>query len=354
MGAGRAIVPVHDSFFDFRRTVYGFYMQKKYQVFISSTFRDLFDERQDTLKSVLDMGHIPSGMEVFPAVDLEQFEYIKKIIDECDYYVLIIGARYGSTDDAGMSFTEKEYRYAVEKKKSVLGFIHNDLGNLAVSKTDTGPELALKLDAFRKSVASNRLVQFWKDREELKSKVIISLHKAISEFPATGWMRADAAASEDLLAQINKLRLENEDLRAKTRSELEGLELEDLADIESKFTLRYSHIPRSSLLSVEAQASASWKMLFLLAAPQFLQPVAHGIEDGPFGRALKERRLIPDDRRRVHIFSTDLHTIETQLHAYGLLTSKVTESVEGQALRFRELSPLGRRKQIEWSIVRQS
>jgi hypothetical protein len=44
-------------------------------------------------------------MEIFPAADVEQFEYIKKVIDECDYYVLIIGARYGSVDAAGVSFT---------------------------------------------------------------------------------------------------------------------------------------------------------------------------------------------------------------------------------------------------------
>ena len=53
---------------------------EKYQVFISSTFKDLAEERQDTLKSVLDMGHIPSGMEICPAVDIERFDYIKKII----------------------------------------------------------------------------------------------------------------------------------------------------------------------------------------------------------------------------------------------------------------------------------
>jgi hypothetical protein len=90
-------------------------MVKKYQVFISSTFRDLIDERQDTIRSVLDLGHIPSGMEIFPAADVQQFEYIKKIIDECDYYILIIGARYGSVDTDGVSFTEKEYAYAVER-----------------------------------------------------------------------------------------------------------------------------------------------------------------------------------------------------------------------------------------------
>jgi Domain of unknown function (DUF4062) len=70
-------------------------MNQKYQIFISSTFRDLADERQDAIRTVLDLGHIPSGMEIFPAADIEQFEYIRKIIDECDYYVLIIGARSG-------------------------------------------------------------------------------------------------------------------------------------------------------------------------------------------------------------------------------------------------------------------
>lgn len=85
-------------------------MNKKYQVFISSTFVDLIQERQSAMRAVLDLGHIPSGMEIFPAADVEQFEYIKKVIDECDYYVLIIGARYGSVDEAGLSFHRKGIR----------------------------------------------------------------------------------------------------------------------------------------------------------------------------------------------------------------------------------------------------
>jgi hypothetical protein len=101
-------------------------MNKKYQVFISSTFTDLAQERQSAMRAVLDLGHIPSGMEIFTAADVEQFKYITKVIDECDYYVLIIGARYGSVDAAGVSFTEKEYDYAVGQKKTVLAFIHGD------------------------------------------------------------------------------------------------------------------------------------------------------------------------------------------------------------------------------------
>lgn len=54
-------------------------------------------------------------MELFPAIDEDQFEFIKKVIDDCDYYLLIIGGRYGSLSDEGVSYTELEYQYAVSK-----------------------------------------------------------------------------------------------------------------------------------------------------------------------------------------------------------------------------------------------
>jgi Domain of unknown function (DUF4062) len=185
-------------------------MVKKYRVFISSTFRDLVAERQDTIRSVLDLGHIPSGMEVFPAADIEQFEYIKKVIDECDYYVLIVGGKYGSMDENGVSFTEKEYDYAVEAGKTVLAFIHKDTGSIPSAKVEMDPALAAKLSTFRTKVSKGRLVQLWQLPEDLKSKVIIALSKSFSDAPGIGWIRGNAVASEDLLAQINQLRGNNE------------------------------------------------------------------------------------------------------------------------------------------------
>src|ERR1700704_3456743 len=98
-------------------------MEKRYQIFVSSTYSDLVDERQDAIKAILDLGHIPAGMEGFPAIDIEQLKYIKKVIDQCDYYILIVAGRYGSVDVDGISFTEKEYQYAVETGKVVLAFV---------------------------------------------------------------------------------------------------------------------------------------------------------------------------------------------------------------------------------------
>lgn len=90
---------------------------KKFQVFISSTYIDLIEERRKVLDVLLMADCIPAGMEAFVATDNEQFEVIKKVIDLCDYYVLIIGQRYGSINEStGISYTEMEYEYAKQQE----------------------------------------------------------------------------------------------------------------------------------------------------------------------------------------------------------------------------------------------
>lgn len=66
-------------------------METRFQVFLSSTYADLREERTRVIQALLELDCIPSGMEHFPATDEEQFEFIKRVIDVCDYYVVIIG-----------------------------------------------------------------------------------------------------------------------------------------------------------------------------------------------------------------------------------------------------------------------
>src|ERR1035437_10379970 len=99
-------------------------MEKRYQVFISSTFEDLKEEKQEVLKAILLQNQMPAGMEIFPASDDDAWLLIQGVIDESDYYLLIIAGRYGSRDEQGIGFTEKEYDYAVERKKPVIALLH--------------------------------------------------------------------------------------------------------------------------------------------------------------------------------------------------------------------------------------
>jgi hypothetical protein len=65
-------------------------MDKRYQVFVSSTFVDLQNERQKVIHALLEQDCFPSGMELFPAANDDQWTLIKKVINECDYYLVII------------------------------------------------------------------------------------------------------------------------------------------------------------------------------------------------------------------------------------------------------------------------
>ena len=69
------------------------FVRKRLQVFVSSTFSDLRDERQAAVEAILVAGHIPAGMELFTSGDESQMEAIKQWIDESDVYLLILGGR---------------------------------------------------------------------------------------------------------------------------------------------------------------------------------------------------------------------------------------------------------------------
>ena len=102
-------------------------MRVKYQIFISSTFIDLEDERRTVIERILNLGHMPVGMELFQAGDETQWDYIKKRILECDYYIVIVGERYGSEGPDGKSYTQMEYEFAVASGVPVAAFpLHKD------------------------------------------------------------------------------------------------------------------------------------------------------------------------------------------------------------------------------------
>src|SRR2546425_7807269 len=120
-------------------------MEKKYQVFVSSTYQDLIDERQHVIHALLELDCIPSGMELFPAADEDQWTLIKSVIDDCDYYIVIVGGRYGTIGAQGISYTQMEYQYAIEKGKPVVAFLHKDPTSLASKLVEQDPEPRLKL-----------------------------------------------------------------------------------------------------------------------------------------------------------------------------------------------------------------
>lgn len=201
-------------------------MEKKYQVFISSTYKDLIEARSKVRDAILSMMHFPVGMEMFNAADEEQWEIIQETIDSSDYYVLILGQRYGSViesgSDAGISYTEKEFRYAREKKIPVLVFIIDDDVAIKPEFIEKDPESIKKLADFKTEAKKGRTVQWWTNIDELAREVSESLHQQMDRKKRPGWIRGDAfdieASHAEILSLNKKIReLEQENAELKSQ-----------------------------------------------------------------------------------------------------------------------------------------
>ena len=112
-------------------------------------------------------------MEIFPAVNDTAWEHIEKVIEVSDYYVLIIGGKYGSIEsESGISYTEKEYDFAVSKNIPVLAFTRSDEDSIPVGKAEMNEEIREKLKHFKQKVGNRHHWNYWKTIDELKANVL--------------------------------------------------------------------------------------------------------------------------------------------------------------------------------------
>ncbi|MBA3927724.1 DUF4062 domain-containing protein [Listeria rustica] len=193
-------------------------MKKKYQVFISSTYSDLIDERQMAVEAVLNAGHIPAGMELFKSGDKTQKEVIKKWIEDSDVYFLILGGRYGSIDfETGLSYTHWEYEYATTLKKPIFSvvisnqYLDKKVKSMGLAATDGYRE---NYEEFRDKVLS-KVSRFFDDLKDIKITILESLQELASDDKVEGWV------SSKEIGSFEKIQTENSKLKTKLLKEEE-------------------------------------------------------------------------------------------------------------------------------------
>jgi Domain of unknown function (DUF4062) len=328
-------------------------MDKRYQVFVSSTYADLKEERQQIIQALMEMDCIPAGMELFPAADEDQFAFIKKIIDDCDYYLLVIGGRYGSLTATGVSYTEQEYEYALSKGLRVVALLHENPDDIPLGKSETDPALRQRLQEFRGKVSKERLVRFWRSASELPGVVALSLSKTIKTYPARGWVRADRVASEDLLTELNDVRKQNEALTSELRSlkTVSRPKLEGLAGLDESTELSGTYYS-SGRGGYTWSTKMTWQQIFFLIGPYLIQhpnaeKVKGIIEDDAF---TKSGQSGTSARLHDQVFQT----ISVQLQALGLVKIAYSKTVGGGMGLFWSATPAGEKLTLELRTVKTS
>ena len=299
-------------------------MDKRYQVFVSSTFTDLQEERSNVMQSLMEMDCIPAGMELFPSIDEEQWEFIQKIICDSDYYLLIIGGRYGTVAEDGLSFTEKEFDYAVSKGLKVVVLVHESPGTLPFDKSEADPELREKLHKFIDKVSTGRLRRTWTSAKDLPGLVALSSNKTIKAYPAVGWVRADKVSSEATLHELNELRKRNAELQEKLaqfESRSNYIQPENLASLDEYYSLSYEISAYDWAYGTSREEKKTlrikWEELFSIISPFLIDESI----DNDIHEILKNyiEKVAPHSYEHTTIDAQELKTIYLQFKALDLL-----------------------------------
>ena len=268
-------------------------MEKRYQIFVSSTYTDLLEARQEVMQALLKLDCIPAGMELFPAADDDQWTLIKRVIDDCDYCIVIIAGRYGSIGPDEKSFTQLEYEYAIDRKKPVIAFLHKEPGRLPADNTEKDPQRAKKLEDFR-NLAEKKMVGYWTTPAELGSAVSSSLVRLIKSHPATGWVKADSLPSRKATQEIRELRRQVAELKGalKTVSTTAPKETAPLAQGEDQFEIAYAFRVYDSYHDrYSSSYSVSWLQIFLRLSPLMIDGASDSGLENELNRMTEEENI---------------------------------------------------------------
>uniref|UniRef100_UPI00321707FF DUF4062 domain-containing protein n=1 Tax=uncultured Draconibacterium sp. TaxID=1573823 RepID=UPI00321707FF len=295
---------------------------KKYQVFVSSTYEDLKEERKEVIQALLELDCIPVGMELFPATDDEQWTLIKELIEDCDYYILIIGGRYGSLNKDGISYTQMEYEYATSTGVPCISFLHKSPEKIIVSKTDKDSTKEELLNEFRK-LASKKMVKYWETPEQLGSVVSRSLIKLIKTKPRTGWVKADKISSSESTLEILRLKEKIQELENKLNTNLNA-EVEELSQGEDKFNISFHYKKTQNVNYKKDSIEVTWNQLFAKTCTIFIDEAKEVDYKERINSFIKHLIQKNDSNiSKVLIIIDDFMSILIQFKALGLIEQSI-------------------------------
>jgi hypothetical protein len=278
-------------------------------------------------------------MELFPASSDDQWTLIQRVIDDCDYYLVIVGGRYGSMDAQGISYTEKEYDYAVRQGKPVMGFVHAQPDDIPVRNTDRDPLAAAKLEAFRSKVRQ-RTCKDWRNADDLGGAVSRSYAYAVNNHPAEGWVKARYAKTTEDLEKVNQMHEEIRILKEEVARlrEIDSRVPANLARGEDVVKLEYTPGWNSDSNDVRA-VELTWNRIFEVLGRRCMNlPSQPEVEDqlNAWLAGISENPGSGQDR--VTITRKSFQAVKLQFYALGLIRmemllrpGEVHYSVEGDA-----------------------
>jgi len=341
-------------------------VSKRYQTFISSTYTDLVDVRRRVLEAVLKLKDFPAGMELFPAADEEAWSLIKNIIDNCDFYILIVAGKYGTLTVEGISFTEREYNYAMSLGIPVLAFVVKDPNDLRFGDVEHDPEALHFLEEFRNRVMREHTVRFWASDTDLVLAIYESLIEARENYDRPGWIRATDILTESDMATLLQLRDENSKLVTENERLKRGrvVPAANLAQGSDVVTIDFTALTPPPRIAAPSRISPitprtlgkvdlTWNDIIAHLSPRMIGELPEATVYTSIEQLVRSKADIPSGSI-VRVRRDILETIVTQLFALNVIQRSPQKHSVNDLKTYLTLTALGREQMIELRAIHRS
>ncbi len=162
-------------------------LDKRYQVFITTSGKEMQPERMVVSQTLIGMGFFSWGLEQRTPLSTA---FARRQIDDCDYVLLLLGSQYGEQSVSGVSYLNLEYIYAVTKQKPIIVFMHESPDSREAYLKEENPVLKNKFNEFRNQLQKEvEQVITYRTLRDLELAVRSYLPQMLERYPVVGWVR---------------------------------------------------------------------------------------------------------------------------------------------------------------------
>ncbi|HJF28548.1 MAG TPA: DUF4062 domain-containing protein [Acinetobacter lwoffii] len=317
-------------------------LDKRYQVFISTSGADMRPERIILSQTLVGMGFFSWGLEQRTPLNTA---FARRQIDDCDYVVILLGSQYGEQSVSGVGYMHLEYIYAVAKQKPIIVFMHEDPDSRDPDLHDSKPELKEKFKEFRQ-LLQNEADQVFRYRSlrDLEMAVRLNMSQILEHYPVAGWVRPqNTQALHDEIDQL-KTRLAQLEQEMGTREIDPFLSLPKVSMHELlSFEYRMHAYQDGNFKELKVQKKLTWAQLLQILGSTFINPTPEEFFSKRMNEYLNETGL------------EDAHAEMPRAHAVARaqINIRALHSIKMQMRQNDWIIPSGRddRQRLLWQVT---
>lgn len=246
-------------------------LDKRYQVFISTSGAEMQPERIILSQTLVGMGFFSWGLEQRTPLNTA---FARRQIDDCDYVVILLGSQYGEQSVSGVGYMHLEYIYAVTKQKPIIVFMHEDPASRDHSLHDAKPELQEKFKEFRQLLQQEADQVFcYRTLRDLEMAVRLNMPQMLERYPVSGWVRPqNTQALHDEIDQL-KAKVAQLERDGGTREVDPFLSLPKVSMHEVfSFEYRMHAYQDGNFKELKVQKRLTWAQLLAILGSTFINP----------------------------------------------------------------------------------